>query len=466
MAKVRSLARCETCGRTAARWVGRCPACGDWGTMREDAGTVPGADPAAAPGPLAAVTIAGPRQRATGIGELDRVLGGGLSAGGAYLVAGEPGIGKSTLLLQLARLAASAGERVLVVCGEETPDQVRGRAERLGGVPDELGATRATTGPSVLAAIDAASPALVLIDSIQSLAQPEGPGVPGSIGQVRACGEAIVRATKDRGVTAILVGQATKDGQVAGPRALEHLVDAVLWFEGDPGRPLRVLRATKNRFGPAHEVGCFQMFGDGLHEVADPSRILVGERNGAIPGVAVTPLLEGNRPLLVEIQALAGPTSVPAPRRAGSGIDAQRLALLIAVLERRGRMRLGGHDVFVGTMGGVRASEPSADLAICLAVASAFLDRPLGDRTIAVGEVGLSGEVRDAPDLPRRLDEAARLGFRHAIVPAGRNLPRSSDVALLPVRDVTEALQHLVPDSDPPPHAVRRAHVPRERSQA
>ncbi|MFY9586942.1 MAG: DNA repair protein RadA, partial [Actinomycetota bacterium] len=345
-------------------------------------------------------------------------------------------------------------------------DQVRGRAERLGGVPDELWATRATTVPSVLGAIDAASPSLVLIDSIQSLAQPEVPGVPGSIGQVRACGEAIVRATKDRGITTILVGQATKDGQVAGPRTLEHLVDAVLWFEGDPGRPLRVLRATKNRFGPAHEVGCFQMFGDGLHEVADPSRILVGERDGAIPGVAVTPLLEGNRPLLVEIQALAGPTSVPAPRRAGSGIDAQRLALLIAVLERRGRMRLGGHDVFVGTMGGVRASEPSADLAICLAVASAFLDRPLGDRTIAVGEVGLSGEVRDAPDLPRRLDEAARLGFRHAIVPAGRNLPRSSDVALLPVRDVTEALRHLVPDSDPPPHAVRRAHVPRERSQA
>lgn len=444
MAKVRSLARCEGCGQTSARWVGRCPACGDWGTMREDAGqTRANAEPASAPGPLAAVATAGPRQRATGIGELDRVLGGGLAAGAAYLVAGEPGIGKSTLLLQVARLSAAAGERVLVVCGEETPDQVRGRAERLGGVPDELWATRATTVPSVLAALDAASPALVLIDSIQSLAQPEVPGVPGSIGQVRACGEAVVRAAKDRGVTAILVGQATKDGQVAGPRTLEHLVDAVLWFEGDPGRPLRVLRATKNRFGPAHEVGCFQMFGDGLHEVADPSRVLVGERDVSIPGVAVTPLLEGNRPLLVEIQALAGPTSVPAPRRAGSGIDAQRLALLIAVLERRGRMRLGGHDVFVGTMGGVRASEPSADLAVCLAVASAFLDRPLGDRTVAVGEVGLSGEVRDAPDLPRRLDEAARLGFRRAIVPAGRTPPRSSEVALLPVRDVTEALTHF-----------------------
>jgi DNA repair protein RadA/Sms len=210
------------------------------------------------------------------------------------------------------------------------------------------------------------------------------------------------------------------------------------------------------------------MFGDGLHEVSDPSRVLVGERDRAIPGVAVTPLLEGNRPILVEIQALAGPTSVPAPRRAGSGIDGQRLALLIAVLERRGRVRLGGHDVFVGTMGGVRAAEPGADLAVCLAVASAFGDRPMPAGTVAVGEVGLSGEVRDVPDLPRRLDEAARLGFRRAIVPAGRNLPPSAEVALLPVHDVTEALTHLerTPDTNPSTRAVNRVHVPREGSKA
>ena len=446
MAKIRSLAQCESCGQTTARWIGRCPGCGDWGTMRERAESPSRREPAALsepPGPLGTIAPTSFATRPTEIGELDRVLGGGLAMGGAYLVAGEPGIGKSTLLLQLARLRAAAGERVLVVCGEETPDQVRGRAERIGGVPDELWATRATDVPSVLTAVDAAAPAIVVVDSIQSLSHPDLPGVPGSVGQVRGCAEAIVRETKQRGITAILVGQATKDGQVAGPRALEHLVDAVLWFEGDPGRPLRILRATKNRFGPAQEVGCFQMSADGLHDVADPSRILMGSRDRSIPGVTVVPLLEGNRPLLVEIQALVGPTAVPAPRRTASGLDGQRLSLLIAVLERRGRLRLGGHDVYVGTMGGIRASEPAADLAVCLAVASAFVDQPVAADSIAIGEVGLSGEVREVPDLPRRLDEAARLGFHAAIVPAGRTLPRSPAVRLRPVRDVTEALGHF-----------------------
>jgi DNA repair protein RadA/Sms len=397
-----------------------------------------------APMPLAEAAPAAARLHPTEIGELDRVLGGGLAAAGAYLVAGEPGIGKSTLLLQVARGAASGGRRVLLVCGEETTEQVRARAERLGGLPGELWATRATEPGAILAAIDHAEPSLVIVDSVQSMADAAVPGVPGSVGQVRACGDAVVRAAKDRGVTVILVGQATKDGQVAGPRTLEHLVDAVLWFEGDRGRPLRVLRATKNRFGPAHEVGCFSMEADGLHEVLDPSRLLVCDRDRPIPGVAVTPLLEGRRPLLVEIQALVGPTSVPAPRRTASGIDAQRLALLTAVLERRARLHLGTHDVFVGTMGGVRATEPCADLAVCLAIGSAFSDRPLDPRTVAIGEVGLSGEVRDAPDLIRRLDEAARLGFDSAIVAASRDLPRSSAVRLLPSRDVSEALDHLV----------------------
>ena len=435
---------CEDCGHTAGRWVGQCPGCSAWGTMREHVVTPnrTQSDGASA-GPLAAAASDGARPRTTGIAELDRVLGGGLAGGGAYLVAGEPGIGKSTLLMQVALHAALRGERVLVVCGEETAEQVRGRAERLGGAPDQLWATRASEVPAVLAAIDEAAPSLVIVDSIQSLTQPDVPGVPGSVGQVRACGDAVVRAAKDRGVTVMLVGQATKDGQVAGPRTLEHLVDAVLWFEGDRGRPLRILRATKNRFGPAHEVGCFRMAASGLEEISDPSRLLVGERDVAIPGVAVAPLLEGNRALLVEIQALVGPTSVPAPRRTASGVDGQRLALLIAVLERRARLRLGGHDVFVGTMGGVRATEPSADLAVCLAVASAFTDRPLEPWTVAIGEVGLSGEVRDAPDLPRRLNEAERLGFKRAIVPAARDLPSNGIVRLLPVRDVNEAITHM-----------------------
>jgi len=405
----------------------------------------PGATVEASLGPLTGLPSSAAEHVPTGIDELDRVLGGGLVPGGAYLVAGEPGIGKSTLLLQVARGAAAEGKRVLAVCGEETPEQVRARADRLGGVTDDLWATRASDVPAVIAAIEQASPELVLVDSIQSLTHPDASGVPGSVGQVRACGDAIVRATKDRGITSVLVGQATKDGQVAGPRTLEHLVDAVLWFEGDRGRPLRLLRATKNRFGPAHEVGCFAMAHDGLRQITDPSRLLIGEREEALCGIAVAPIVEGNRPLLVEIQALVGPTSVPTPRRTGAGIDAQRLALLIAVLERRGRLRLGGHDVYVGTMGGVRASEPSADLAICLAVASAFVDRPLAPRTIAIGEVGLSGEVRDASDLPRRLAEAARLGFRRAIVPVSPNVPVATAMRVIPVRDLTEALALIEP---------------------
>ena len=426
---------------------------------------VAGSDVPMALGPLGAVSSSSADLRCTGIDELDRVLGGGLARGGAYLVAGEPGIGKSTLLLQVARGSAEAGGRVLIVCGEETPEQVRSRAERLGGVPDGLWATRATDVPSVLSAIEQATPGIVIVDSVQSLVNPDTPGVPGSVGQVRACGDAVVRAAKDRGVTVILVGQATKDGQVAGPRTLEHLVDAVLWFEGERGRPLRFLRSTKNRFGPAHEVGCFRMASDGLRQVSDPSRLLVGERDAAIAGVAVTPLVEGNRPLLVEIQALVGPTSVPAPRRTASGIDGQRLAILIAVLERRGRVRLGGHDVFVGTMGGVRAIEPATDLAVCLAVASAFTDRPLEPRTVAIGEVGLSGEVRDAGDLSRRLEEAARLGFTSAIVAARRSLPRTRAVRLLPVRDVVDALDHLerAPTASSRMH-TSKAHAYRSRN--
>lgn len=397
----------------------------------------------AAPVPLARVGTEATAAKPTGVAELDRVLGGGLVPGGAYLVAGEPGVGKSTLLFQVARKAAEAGDRVLIVCGEETPEQVRIRAERLGGAPDELWATRATDVPGVEAALDAADPSLLIVDSVQSLARPDVPGVPGSVGQVRACADALVRAVKDRGVTMVLVGQATKDGQVAGPRTLEHLVDAVLWFEGESDGTLRILRATKNRFGPAHDVGCFSMDHSGLREVADPSALLVAERERPVPGVSVVPVLEGNRAMLVEVQALVGPTSVPSPRRSAAGLDAQRLGLLVAVLERRARVRLGAHDVFAAAMGGVRAVEPAADLAITLAVASSFFEAPLPPKTVAVGEVGLSGEVRSARDVERRVAEAARLGFQKAIVPANAPAIRSPQMTIVPVGDVSDALEHL-----------------------
>ena len=266
--------------------------------------SVPGpAGPAAAPGPLGALDISSQSAEPTGLAELDRVLGGGLIRGGAYLVAGEPGVGKSTLLFQVASRAASAGRRALLICGEETPEQVRIRADRLGGPPLELWATRATDVAEITSAMDAASPALVIVDSVQSLSRGDVPGVPGSVSQVRACADALVRAAKDRGIALVLVGQATKDGQVAGPRTLEHLVDAVLWFEGEPRGSLRLLRSTKNRFGAAHEVGCFAMSSEGLKEVADPSSLLVSRRDRPAPGIAVAPLLEGNRAMLVEVQA-------------------------------------------------------------------------------------------------------------------------------------------------------------------
>ncbi|MGH2727471.1 MAG: DNA repair protein RadA [Actinomycetota bacterium] len=397
----------------------------------------------------------------TGIAELDRVLGGGLVRGGAYLLAGEPGIGKSTLLFQVAALTATAGRRVLMICGEETPEQVRIRADRLGGPPAELWATRATDVPAITSAIDAASPALVIVDSVQSLSRGDLPGVPGSIGQVRGCAEALVRATKDRGTTLFIVGQATKDGQVAGPRTLEHLVDAVLWFEGEPQGSLRLLRATKNRFGATHEVGCFTMSSAGLEQVADPSALLVGRRDRAVPGVAVVPMLEGRRAMLVEVQALVGPTSVTAPRRTAAGLDPQRLSLLVAVLERRGGLRLGGHDVFAAAMGGVRAPEPAADLAVALGIASSYFDAPLPSATIAVGEIGLSGEIRSVRDLARRLDEAARHGFRSAIVRAEDDLPRAHSVRLLPVRDLSEALARLDrPHKSNGSHSRDKVYIP------
>jgi DNA repair protein RadA/Sms len=297
--------------------------------------------------------------------------------------------------------------------------------------------------PGVEAALDEAKPSLLIVDSVQSLARPDVPGVPGSVAQVRACADALIRAAKASGTTLVLVGQATKDGQVAGPRTLEHLVDAVLWFEGEPDGTLRMLRATKNRFGPAHEIGCFAMTGTGLAELADPSTLLVSTRECPVPGVAVAPVLAGNRPLLVEVQALVGPTSVTTPRRSAAGLDAQRLGLLVAVLERRGRVRLGAHDVFAAAMRGVRAVEPAADLAIALAVASSFYDAPLPASCVAFGEVGLSGEVRVAGDIDRRLSEAARLGFSTAIVPKEATTVQIPGMNVTGVADVSAALAHL-----------------------
>ena len=442
---VRTAFACTDCGSSTPRWVGRCPACGAWNTLVEE--VVERSGPPRAGGPVTpAVPITEvPAQvgahRPTGVEELDRVLGGGLVAGSVVLLAGEPGIGKSTLLLGvLARLAAQA--RVLYVCAEESLEQVRLRAERLGALHPELYLAAETDLGAVRTQIERTAPRVVVVDSVQTVGDPDLAGAPGGVGQVREVAAQLVRLAKERGIATFLVGQVTKDGVVAGPKTLEHLVDVVLSFEGDQHHALRLVRCTKNRFGPAFEVGCFEMTEGGLEPLSDPSRLFLSARDASVPGVACTVSLEGRRPLVTEVQALVSPTGLAIPRRMAQDLDQGRLAILIAVLERRARVSFGGHDVFAATAGGVRLTEPAADLAICLALASAARDWHVPADLVAFGEVGLGGELRPVPQLGRRLAEAGRLGFRRALVPAV-DPGSAGGLAITPVGSVSEALQAL-----------------------
>jgi DNA repair protein RadA/Sms len=393
--------------------------------------------PGAVAQPIADVTSALGGPRRTGIDELDRVLGDGLVPGSVTLVGGEPGIGKSTLLLQL--LAAWQG-RTLYVSAEESAPQVRLRAERLGALRPDLWLLAETLIPHIVASIDEVQPSLVIIDSIQSVADPELNSAPGSVMQVRGCAARLVHEAKSRGVPIVLVGHVTKDGGLAGPRTLEHVVDVVLSFEGDRHHSLRLLRAVKNRFGPTDELGLFEMVDDGLAAVPDASKLFLADRRTGVPGSAVLPTLEGQRPLLVEVQALTNATSSGAPpRRSAQGLDPGRLALLLAVLERRARVATSSIEVYASAVGGVRLAEPGADLALCLAIVSAITNRPLAADLVVFGEVGLAGEVRQVSHAKRRLTEASRLGFARAIVPA--NSPAATDnVVLHRVATLAEAL--------------------------
>ena len=355
----------------------------------------------------------------TGLAEMDRVLAGGLVPGSATLLAGEPGTGKSTLLLQAAGAAAASGLRALVVSGEESRSQVQSRASRLGTLAESLWVQSETCLPDVLAAVCEVEPHLLVVDSIQTLYDPGLDSHPGSVGQVRHCAQRLVTVAKDSGAALVLVGHVTKDGAIAGPRQLEHLVDTVLSFEGDRHHGLRLLRAIKHRFGPTGELGLFEMAGSGLVEVADPSAHLLGDRRPNLSGCLVLPAIEGGRPLLVEIQSLVMQAGNAAnARRSAQGLDSGRLPMLLAVLDQRGGIKLSGSDVYVSVVGGVRVSEPAADLAVLLSLASAHFGVPLADDTVVFGEVGLGGEVRGVGHAARRLSEAARLGFRRAIVPA------------------------------------------------
>jgi DNA repair protein RadA/Sms len=434
VARAESRYVCQSCGASVLRWEGQCRTCGEWNTLvetvvRHETKRAATASAAARPGPGAEpVALSHPDpagesvRRPVGIGELDRVLGGGLVAGSVVLLGGEPGIGKSTLLLQVA--AGMSPSDVLYATGEESTGQVRLRATRLGltsgAAGDSIRVVAETEVGRIIDLARSARPSLLVVDSVQTVASAELDGAPGTVGQVRECTLRLMELAKAEGIPVVLVGHVTKDGTLAGPKTLEHLVDVVLSVEGDRTGGLRLLRATKNRFGSTEEVGVFEMGERGLAEVPDPARSFLAEHEAPAPGSVVAPVLEGTRPLLVEVQALVAPTGAPSPRRTASGVDPNRLALLVAVLGRRAGIGLAGHDVYANLAGGLTVAEPGLDLPLALALASSFRDRPLITGTVAIGEVGLLGELRPVGGLDRRLREAARLGFTRAIVPRAR----------------------------------------------
>ncbi|MET9261379.1 DNA repair protein RadA [Amycolatopsis sp. NPDC004079] len=443
--KTSTVHRCAECGYEAAKWVGRCPECHAWGTLEERGSAKPAiarvaaGAPSAPARPIAEVDVEAARAKATGVPELDRVLGGGLVPGAVALLAGEPGVGKSTLLLEVAYQWAVTAGRSLYVTGEESAGQVRLRAERTGNVHGEMYLAAESDLSAILGHVDAVKPGVLIVDSVQTMASPQVEGSPGGVTQVRAVTSGLVALAKERGLPVVLVGHVTKDGSVAGPRVLEHLVDVVLQFEGDKHSTLRMVRGIKNRFGAADEIGCFELTEEGIVGVPDPSGLFLSRTAEPVPGTAVTVAVEGKRPLLGEVQALVSSSGMPQPRRAVSGLDSARIAMVLAVMEKRGRMKLGDKDVYVATVGGMKITEPAIDLALVLALTSSLHDVALSPRLVAVGEVGLAGEIRRVPNVARRLAEAARLGFTHALVPPDSGkLP--DGIRVLEVPDVASAL--------------------------
>jgi DNA repair protein RadA/Sms len=431
---------CQNCGAAHTRWQGKCEACGEWNTLAEETGG--GALSAPAPGrtarkgrvfalePLAGDAREAPRL-ASGMAELDRVIGGGFVRGSALLVGGDPGIGKSTLLIQAAAMLARAGQRAVYISGEEAVAQVRLRADRLGLATAKVELAAETSVEDIIATLsEGKTPRLVIIDSIQTMWTDLIDSAPGTVTQVRGSAQALIRFAKRSGAAVILVGHVTKDGQIAGPRVVEHMVDAVLSFEGDGAQAFRILRAVKNRFGPTDEIGVFEMTGAGLREVLNPSELFLSARDLGSPGTAVFAGIEGTRPLLVEIQALVAPTSLGTPRRAVVGWDTSRLAMVLAVLEAHCGVRLSGHDVYLNVAGGLRIQEPAADLAAAAALVSSLAHAPLPADAVYFGEVSLSGAVRPVPQSAARLKEAAKLGFSRAVLPEAARSDAAAESAV------------------------------------
>ncbi|KAA1248972.1 DNA repair protein RadA [Mycobacterium simiae] len=454
MANTRSQYRCSDCRHLTAKWVGRCLECGGWGTVQEmsNLAAVGGRGrwstmPASRAVPISSVKPNLSRHRSTGIGELDRVLGGGVVPGSVTLLAGEPGVGKSTLLLEVAHRWAQSGQRALYVSGEESAGQIRLRADRIGCGGDELYLAAESDLHAVLDHIDTVRSALVIVDSVQTMSTSEADGVAGGVTQVRAVTAALTAAAKASGFALILVGHVTKEGAIAGPRSLEHLVDVVLHFEGERNGALRMVRGVKNRFGAADEVGCFLLRDNGIEGVADPSNLFLDLRPNPVPGTAITVTLDGKRPLIGEVQALLATPTGGSPRRAASGIDHARAAMIAAVLEKHATLRIAVNDVYLSTVGGMRLTDPSSDLAVAIALASAYANLPLPTTAVMIGEVGLAGDLRQVSGMDRRLAEAARRGFNIALIPPGCDaVPPGLRALAAPT--IVAALEHMIDIAD------------------
>ncbi len=423
MARERTLFSCQSCGYQTPKWLGRCPDCGQWESLVEErvapakANRKSATSTSSRPTPLADIAAEGEERRTTAIGELDRVLGGGMVTGSAILIGGDPGIGKSTLLLQATASLAASGAKVLYVSGEESPQQIRMRGERLGVGASKASILCETSLERILEIAEELAPDVIAVDSIQTVTTEELASAAGSIGQVRESAARLVAFSKRNGAACFLVGHVTKEGALAGPRVLEHMVDTVLYFEGDRGHTFRVLRAVKNRFGSTNEIGVFEMKDSGLAPVTNPSELFLSERPVGVAGSVVVAAIEGTRPILVELQALVTPSAFGTPRRTTLGIDSNRLALLVAVLEKKVGLHLTGQDIFLNVAGGFSIDEPAADLGAIAAVASSFLDRPIEPGTLLIGEVGLAGEVRAIHQAEARVREARKMGFRRCLLP-------------------------------------------------
>ncbi|MDH7601206.1 MAG: DNA repair protein RadA [Armatimonadota bacterium] len=449
MAKTRTRYVCQSCGYESPKWVGRCPDCDEWATLVEETieDTSPRRHSAASSGAAVAVPISelsatGARRVSCGLSEFDRVLGGGVVDGSLVLIGGDPGIGKSTILMQVANNLSTSAGKVLYVSGEESAEQIKLRGNRIGVESPQLYVVTETNIEAVQECIERLAPSYVVIDSIQTMYDPNLSSAPGTVSQVRSCTGVLANLAKGKGISVFIVGHVTKEGSLAGPRVLEHMVDTVLYFEGERHQSYRVLRAVKNRFGSTDEVGVFEMRETGLVEVPNPSEAFLAERPAHGIGSVVTATMEGSRPLLVEIQALVAPSFYASPRRMAAGVDYNKTLMIIAVLEKRVGLPLGNKDVYVNVAGGVRVIEPAADLAVAVAIASSLLDKPVDQDTIAIGEIGLAGEVRSVGRLDARLREAARLGFSRVVLAerSARGLRKQHAIKAVGASNLKEAI--------------------------